>query len=39
MDENTSLLLLLKLRSLIDMGNSVPARECINSDVEQVFIL
>ena len=30
---------LLKLRSLISMSNSVPARECIIWDVEQVLIL
>ena len=36
LDEN---ILLLKLRSLIDMSTSVPAHECINSYVEQVFIL
>jgi hypothetical protein len=36
LDENT---LLLKLRTLTDMSNSVPARECINRNAEQVLIL
>ena len=32
-------LLLLKLRSLIDIRNPVPAREYVNRNVEQVLIL
>lgn len=37
LDKN--MLLLLKLRSLIEKGDSVPARECVNRNGEQVLIL
>jgi len=32
-------MLLLKLRPLIEVRNLVPARECVNWNVEQVLIL
>jgi len=37
LDEN--ILVLLKLTSLIDTGNPVPARECVNRNSERLLIL